>query len=83
VLISTRPCALAPRKLNFGHVAWSDVDKCKRCGMCLKIGCPAIEKHEPGTDGKKFDVVVNEDLCIGCDLCIQQCKFDALKRRED
>ncbi len=83
VLISTRPCALAPRKLNFGHVVHSDVAKCKRCGMCLKIGCPAIEKHEPGTDGKKFDVVVNEDLCIGCDLCIQQCKFDALNRRED
>jgi indolepyruvate ferredoxin oxidoreductase alpha subunit len=83
VLISTRPCILAPKKLHFGHVVWSNVDKCKRCGMCLKIGCPAIEKHEPGTDGKKFDVVVNPDLCIGCDLCIQQCKFDALKRRDD
>jgi indolepyruvate ferredoxin oxidoreductase alpha subunit len=83
VLISTRACVLAPRKLNFGHLVWSDVDKCKRCGMCLKIGCPAIEKHEPGTDGKKFDVVVNPDLCIGCDLCIQQCKFDALKRRDE
>ena len=82
VLISTRACALAPRKLKFGHVVWSDTDKCKRCSMCLKIGCPAIEKHEPVTDGTKFDIVVNEDLCIGCDLCLQQCKFDALKRRE-
>ena len=51
--------------------------------MCLKIGCPAIEKHEPGTDGKKFDVVVNQELCIGCDLCTQMCKFDALKRRDE
>lgn len=82
VMISTRPCVLAPRKIRFDHVVWSDTDNCKRCGMCLKLGCPAIEKHEPGTDGKKFDVVVNDDLCVGCDLCLQMCKFDALKRRE-
>ena len=29
-----------------------------------------------------FDVVVNEDICIGCDLCLQMCKFDALQRRD-
>ena len=50
--------------------------------MCLKLGCPAITKIEPGTDGKKFDVNIIEDLCVGCDLCLQVCKFDALGRVE-
>jgi indolepyruvate ferredoxin oxidoreductase alpha subunit len=82
VMISTRPCVLAPTKWKGDHVVQSDREACKRCGMCLKLGCPAISKVEPGTDGKKFDVDVSDILCIGCDLCLQVCKFDALGRVE-
>ncbi len=80
VLITTRPCVLAPSRISGDHVAVSDTAACKRCMACLKIGCPAISKLTPGTDGKKFDVVVSEDLCVGCDVCVQVCKFDAMRR---
>jgi indolepyruvate ferredoxin oxidoreductase alpha subunit len=82
VMISNRPCVLAPSKIKGDHVVQSDKEACKRCGMCLKLGCPAIYKEEPGSDGKKFDVNVDPILCIGCDLCLQVCKFDALGRVE-
>jgi len=80
VLITTRPCVLAPSRITGDHVAASDKGACRRCAACLKIGCPAISKVSPGTDGKKFDVVVAEDLCVGCDVCVQVCKFDAMRR---
>jgi indolepyruvate ferredoxin oxidoreductase alpha subunit len=83
VMISNRPCVLSPRKWRGDHVVENDRDACKRCGMCLKLGCPAIIKHEPGSDGKKFDIEVNELLCIGCDLCTQVCKFGALNPKGD
>ena len=48
-------------------------ENCKKCGMCLKPGCPAITKKEDGT------IVIDDTLCNGCDLCMKMCKFDASK----
>ena len=49
-----------------------DSDKCKKCGMCLKPGCPALTKNEDGT------ISIDETMCNGCGLCKQLCKFDAI-----
>jgi len=46
--------------------------KCKKCGMCLKPGCPALTKNEDGT------IAIDETMCNGCGLCKQLCKFDAI-----
>jgi indolepyruvate ferredoxin oxidoreductase alpha subunit len=50
-----------------------DAEACKRCGMCMKPGCPAITKKE---DGK---IMINDTMCNGCGLCVTACKFDAIK----
>ena len=70
VIIARRPCALLkyvkhnpPLKVNS--------DKCKSCKACLKVGCPAISFK----DGKS---VIDSTQCVGCSLCKQMCKFDAI-----
>ena len=48
-----------------------DAEKCE-CKECIiKLGCPAILS----VDGKAW---IDNDLCFGCDLCAQICKFDAI-----
>lgn len=49
-------------------------DQCKKCGMCLKPGCPALTKKADGT------IAIDETMCNGCGLCEQLCKFGAIKR---
>ena len=51
-----------------------DPEKCKRCGMCMKPGCPAITKAEDGT------ISINATMCNGCGLCAGLCKFGALNQ---
>ena len=70
VIIARRPCALLkyvkhnpPLKVNS--------DKCKSCKACLKVGCPAISFK----GGKS---VIDSTQCVGCSLCKQMCKFDAI-----
>ena len=52
-----------------------DPEKCTSCGLCLRVGCPAIYK-DPDT-GK---AVIDEFLCAGnhCTICAQVCPFDAI-----
>lgn len=69
VIIAKRPCALLDKK----YPPALKIEDCKRCGMCLKIGCPAIEKQLDG--GAK----INPSLCVGCKLCVKLCKFNAIK----
>ena len=75
VIISQAPCALL--KTNISHKKCVAVpEKCKKCGMCLKPGCPAITKNEDGT------VTIDDTMCNGCGLCKSRCKFDAIVDEE-
>ena len=70
VIIVRRPCALlkcVKHKPPF-HV---DAEKCKSCKMCMKLGCPAVKIE----NGK---ATIDTTLCVGCGLCQQMCKFDAI-----
>ncbi len=72
VIITKAPCVL----LSKGPVVKQyriDSEVCKRCGMCMKPGCPAITKKENGT------IVINDTMCDGCGLCETACKFGAIK----
>lgn len=75
VIIVCAPCALLKGQ-KFPYKVKALSDKCKKCGMCLKPGCPAIKKNEDGT------VSVDDTLCNGCGLCTQLCNFGALERYE-
>lgn len=70
LIIAKTPCPLAVRKMP-GKPLKIDQDKCKKCGLCLKLGCPAIEKDLQGS------MSVNPLLCAGCALCEQVCPFAA------
>ena len=74
VIISRRPCALLKYVKHPGPIC-SDTEKCKGCKACMKIGCPAISM----VDGK---AKIDATLCVGCGVCEQLCKFDALGRAE-
>lgn len=71
VIISRRPCALL-KYVKHNPPLRVDADKCKSCRMCMKLGCPAISFR----DGK---ACIDQTLCVGCNVCEQLCKFDAIK----
>ena len=71
VIIACAPCALL-KGVKFPNKCVPLSDKCKKCGMCLKPGCPALTKNEDGT------IAIDETMCNGCGLCKQLCKFDAI-----
>lgn len=73
VIIAKAPCALLKGQV-FPYKCVENSDKCKKCGMCLKIGCPAITKTE---DGK---IKINTSMCNGCGLCASYCKFNAIEK---
>ena len=73
VIVAKHPCALLDKKKVTVQVA-CDTEKCKKCGMCMKPGCPAITKNADGT------VSINDTMCNGCGLCEQLCKFGALSK---
>jgi len=74
VIITKSPCVLLKGNV-FPDVCVPDSDKCKKCGMCLRPGCPALTKNADGT------IAIDATMCNGCGLCMQLCKFDAIKKQ--
>jgi indolepyruvate ferredoxin oxidoreductase alpha subunit len=70
VVISRRPCALL-KYVKATPPLRVDPERCKKCKVCMKIGCPAVSM---GGDGAGVDPT----LCVGCGVCAQLCKFDAI-----
>lgn len=81
VIITKYPCAL--KKSSQAEIEEYGLDRkacvvesteCKKCKMCLKTGCPAISfDEEKGS-------IIDQDMCVGCDVCLQICPFDAIKK---
>ena len=71
VIITKTPCVLLDKSKKPVYVAHSD--KCKKCGMCMKPGCPAMTKNADGT------IRIDDTMCTGCGLCETLCKFDAIE----
>lgn len=72
VIIAQAPCALL-KGVSFPNKCRPIPEKCKKCGACLKPGCPALTKNQDGT------ISIDETMCNGCGLCSQLCKFDAIE----
>lgn len=72
VIITKSPCVLLKENV-FPDVCRPLPDKCKKCGACLRPGCPALTKNADGT------VAIDETMCNGCGLCKGLCKFDAIE----
>ncbi|MBR2943889.1 MAG: indolepyruvate ferredoxin oxidoreductase subunit alpha [Clostridia bacterium] len=72
VIITKAPCVLLKGQ-KFPNVCKANFEACKKCGMCLKIGCPAITKNSDGT------IKIDQTMCNGCGLCKSYCKFNAIE----
>lgn len=75
VIIARAPCALLKGQ-KFPNKCVALPEKCKKCGMCMKIGCPAITRNQDGT------VKIDGNMCNGCGLCKHYCKFEAIEIQE-
>lgn len=75
VVISRAPCLLLKPKPPVQRAHWN-AEACTGCGDCFQVGCVAIEPQE--FEGR-FAPKINQDLCVGCTLCVQLCPEDALK----
>ena len=72
VIITKSPCVLLKGQ-KFPNVCKVDPDLCKKCGACMKIGCPAMTRDENRI------VKIDATMCNGCGLCKNYCKFGAIE----
>ena len=75
VIITKSPCVLLDKRKR--PVYEVDPDKCRKCGMCMKPGCPAMTRTKNGT------VYIDDTMCTGCGLCESLCKFGAISMRKE
>lgn len=74
VIISRRPCALL-KYVKHKKPLTVEQKNCVGCKSCMRLGCPAISM-------KQGKAAVDATLCVGCGVCQQLCKFDALQSQE-
>jgi indolepyruvate ferredoxin oxidoreductase, alpha subunit len=85
LLCTGSPCIMLRReKRGFAAPCYTvDAARCRGCKACLEINCPAVSWQDgAGTtdDGhtRKGTARINADQCVGCEVCAQICKFDAI-----
>jgi len=71
LIVARSPCPLYTKK-NPGEPRRVDQELCKKCKLCLRLGCPAIEWVND-------EIRVNELLCGGCAMCEKTCKEGAFQ----
>lgn len=71
VIVFRAPCALLVQDKGDPYAV--DEDACTKCGLCIRLGCPAIGADE--ATGKAF---IDTTTCVGCGQCVQVCRFDAI-----
>jgi indolepyruvate ferredoxin oxidoreductase alpha subunit len=71
VIIIRRACTLLDKGPKDTYMI--NQDTCITCGSCMKLGCPAISKHDEM-------ISIDPSLCVGCAVCVQVCKVDAIEK---
>ncbi|MBR4761370.1 MAG: indolepyruvate ferredoxin oxidoreductase subunit alpha, partial [Clostridia bacterium] len=71
VIISRRPCMLL-KYVKPKPALIVDTDKCRSCGSCMRLGCPALSM-------KNGKANIDFTQCVGCGVCEQLCAFNAIK----
>jgi indolepyruvate ferredoxin oxidoreductase alpha subunit len=87
IITENSPCMLLRRAKpldKFIHPSYMvDTDTCRGCKTCLEINCPAISWQEKTGQTKdnhkrKGMAFINQGQCVGCEVCVQLCKFNAI-----
>ena len=73
VIIAQRPCALLKTVKYTGNCKISD--KCRKCKLCMKLGCPAISE-------RGGEIIIDKNQCNGCGLCLNVCPFGAIEKED-
>lgn len=75
VIITKQPCALIKEvlKKRANSKCKIDPERCTKCKACLRTGCPALSF-------KNNVVSIDKNMCNGCELCKQVCKFNAIEK---
>lgn len=71
VVIVKGMCTLIDRRKKISYAVSSD--KCVKCWLCLKVGCPAISR---GEDSSHIDPL----LCRECGVCAAVCPKEAINK---
>jgi indolepyruvate ferredoxin oxidoreductase alpha subunit len=50
-----------------------EAERCNGCGLCLRVGCPAIS-----SDRASGKAAIDPVTCTGCAVCLQVCNFGAI-----
>lgn len=91
VVITRYPCALLPAEKKRPKIPFTiEPAKCTGCTSCLRLGCPAMswqavspeESAALGFKEKQKGYARISEMCNGCGLCAQTCKFDAIVRED-
>ena len=72
VIITRSPCVML-KSVKKNPPLTVVEDKCNGCGLCMKIGCPALVLRESAGV-----VEIDRTQCVGCRQCMQMCHRDAL-----
>ena len=75
VIITKQPCALKKEVIKYRANMKCRIlpEKCKKCKACLRTGCPALNY-------KNGVVSIDKNMCNGCEMCKQVCKFGAIEK---
>jgi indolepyruvate ferredoxin oxidoreductase, alpha subunit len=83
VLVARRECVLLPEIRRQWVPLEVIEEKCTGCGICFRIGCPAILKSdELDPKSRKPLALIDSDSCTGCEVCSQLCPHDAIPTRD-
>lgn len=83
VLVARHACALLPEERKRWVPLEVVEEKCTGCGVCFRIGCPALLKSdEMDPKTHKPLALIDPDLCTGCEVCAQLCPHEAILTRE-
>ena len=74
VIIARHPCRLIDKTKT--EIPMYTKDNCKKCHLCVLSDCPGITKQFDGY------IKIDKNICVGCNLCVEACKFGALTKNK-
>ncbi len=77
VIIAKHPCVVrTPNQQRFKMNVTAD---CNGCMVCIKhFECPALVLEPAAENSKRGKVKIDEELCVGCGVCVPTCKYGAI-----
>ena len=80
ILRSAEEAALVHVTMNIDDVGHSICNCCPDCCVGLRVlRSGEVQAVAPS----RFQAVIDEEACIGCEACLDRCYFDALTMRDD